>query len=197
MTSKRISKFQLKPCQPKGPQMKQKTCFWICCYRVFWFFAFLFCPKVQSADRCLELAVLKHVEALVCLEQFPRMTLQVVAQQHRSDGSDTAVCLNAVWLALLEAGIPMKSTALAVGIGFGKDGLRLDPNYEEEKNLPAGATALVDCHSADVMSMLPTKGPLPQHHWSTAVCLAQAGAKMLEGFLRQAWAKKLEKLPKC
>ena len=153
--------------------------------------------QVQTSDRCLELAVLKHVETLVVLENFPRMTIQVVAQQQRSDGSDTAVCLNAVWLALLEAGIPMRTTALAVGIGFGKEGLFLDPNYSEEQNLPAGATAVVDCHSADVMSMLPTKGPLPQHHWSTAVCLSQAGVKMLEGFLRQAYAKKLDKLPKC
>lgn len=144
----------------------------------------------------MELTIQKFAEEIVCTKQFPRCGITLIVQHICLDGANVAVCLNAVWLALLDSGIPMSATVLSMGVALSAtDGLLLDPTSDEEQNSVASCVVSIDLHSAEVLSVHPLRGAMPAVTWSAAVCAAQAGCKALENFVRTACEKRMEKLP--
>merc|ERR1719473_2083996 len=81
-------------------------------------------------DRVMELTIQKFAEEIVCTKQFPRCGITLIVQHICPDGAQVAICLNAVWLALLDSGVPMTSTVLSMGVALSSThGLLLDPTW--------------------------------------------------------------------
>mmetsp|Transcript_54834 Transcript_54834/g.120242 ORF Transcript_54834/g.120242 Transcript_54834/m.120242 type:complete len:234 (+) Transcript_54834:25-726(+) len=151
-----------------------------------------------AAQRALEMVVAQHCDQWIDSVQFPRCMVSVVVQEQSADGSGLAVTLNAAWCALLDAGVPMRSTCCTISVGVTEaDGLVLDPCLEEETCASALCCISVNCHSGAIVSSTPTQGALSEALYAAAVCYAQGAAKVLEQVIRQALAKHLEKLPRA
>merc|ERR1719414_300819 len=104
-----------------------------------------------TAERELEGLLLRQLEHVVLREHYPRTQISVIVQVASSDGAIAAVASNAAFLALLDAGVAMRATALSVcvGVSLGKSDLQrptilLDPTDDEERGCDAVVTVSVD-----------------------------------------------------
>jgi len=71
----------------------------------------------------------------ILLSLHPRTRIQILVQILHSDGSLLSSCFNAISMALLDAGIPLRSHLVSVDFILSKDNsLTIDPNCEQEKN---------------------------------------------------------------
>jgi len=71
----------------------------------------------------------------ILLLLHPRTRIQILVQILHSDGSLLSSCFNAISMALLDAGIPLRSHLVSVDFILSKDNsLTIDPNCEQEKN---------------------------------------------------------------
>ena len=75
-----------------------------------------------SAGDKRNLKLAKHIEdafsAVVQLDLFPRTQIDVDVQILQNDGSVSAACVNAVSVALIDAGIPMRDFIVASTVGY-------------------------------------------------------------------------------
>ncbi|RQM20845.1 hypothetical protein B5M09_003698 [Aphanomyces astaci] len=85
-----------------------------------------------ARDKEYEVILRQTFETVVYLENFPRAVISLTVQVVEDDGSLLAVAINAVNLALLDAGIPMRSLVGAITCSILDDGqLCLDPSLTE------------------------------------------------------------------
>ncbi|KAJ1550956.1 exosome non-catalytic core subunit rrp46, partial [Cladochytrium tenue] len=85
-----------------------------------------------TRERLYERILHGAVESLVLTALHPRTSVLVVLQIVSDDGCILPTAVNAAVLALLDAGVPMRSTASAAAAAFLADGsLLLDPTLEE------------------------------------------------------------------
>merc|ERR1712194_525466 len=134
-------------------------------------------------------------------KEYPRTVITIVLQVASSDGSLGAVAGNAAFLALLDAGVAMRATALSVSIGVqlgGKEELGdaavlcLDPTAAEERECSAVLTVSVDSNREQLVSSLSTGGALDAVTWANCVAAGAKACKVLEAFLRMSLQKRLE-----
>ena len=71
----------------------------------------------------------------------------IVCQVLQADGSNQSACINAVTLALIDAGIPMKDYVSASTVSFVNDTPLMDINYLEESS---GGPKLSPCNPSQV-----------------------------------------------
>lgn len=84
-------------------------------------------------DKLFEHHVTQICEQICVTSQHPRTSIQVIVQLESEDGSVLAVTLNALCLALMDAGLPMKAMIGTVMCGVLEDGeLMWDPTQDEE-----------------------------------------------------------------
>merc|ERR1712004_886833 len=117
------------------------------------------------------------------------------------DGSVEAVAGNAAFLALLDAGISMRATALCVSIGVHAasigdghldDVLLLDPTELEEKDSDAVVTVCIDSTSNQLVSSLSKGEALDAVAWASCVDAGTKACRVLEAFMRMSLQKRLE-----
>lgn len=99
----------------------------------------------HAADAELTQLITRSLEAICMTEASPRCVVQVVVDILRDDGSLCAAVVNATMCALLDAGIPCRTTMAAISMMMisntaGTRSLLLDPNADEEGK-PDFATA--------------------------------------------------------
>ena len=90
-------------------------------------------PEEREQD--LESKVVSFVEGILDPSCPPRTTVTVVVQILSEDGSLLATILNATAMALVEAGVPLFGSPVAVSIAVADSGtprVRLDPDLREE-----------------------------------------------------------------
>eukprot|EP00033_Pygsuia_biforma_P001977 GCRY01002200.1.p1 GENE.GCRY01002200.1~~GCRY01002200.1.p1 ORF type:complete len:258 (+),score=1.89 GCRY01002200.1:128-901(+) len=87
-------------------------------------------------------------EAVILGQDFPRCGISICVQVVRDDGSVLSAAINAVCLALLHSGIPMKSLVAAATVASTGTHLLLDPTTAEEKEATSVQTmAFFDSYS--------------------------------------------------
>lgn len=93
-------------------------------------------PGYGANERELERFIGDSLMACIKIDEYPRNVIEVVIQVIKSDGSLIATALNAATLALLDAGIQMKSLPIATTCLVPTNGIdggyRFDPTSEEE-----------------------------------------------------------------
>lgn len=97
--------------------------------------------RLQEWSRLVEGALSSSVMA----EAFPRSAVDVFVEILNADGSVLAAIINAVTLALIDAGIPMKDYVTAVSVAYVQSSTAiLDPNrMEESGNQPSMTMAFL------------------------------------------------------
>ncbi|CAK9069224.1 Exosome complex exonuclease RRP46 homolog (Exosome component 5) (Ribosomal RNA-processing protein 46) (oRrp46) [Durusdinium trenchii] len=68
-------------------------------------------------ERQMEALLARQLEYVVLATEYPRTQISVIVQMSCCDGSTAAVAGNAAHLALLDAGVAMKATAMCVALG--------------------------------------------------------------------------------
>jgi len=150
-------------------------------------------------ERQLEGHLQRQFEHIVILEQYPRTQITVILQVCSADGAVGAVAGNAAFLALLDAGVAMRATALSVSVGvcLGKQEIDpavflLDPTEAEERACDSVITVSVDGCREELLSSLSAGAALDAVAWTTCATAASKACKVLEAFLRMALQKRME-----
>jgi len=122
----------------------------------------------QSQERALWLQ--KVFEHAILVEQYPRSQIEILVEVLQQDGSPVSACINAVTLALVNAGIPLRDmvTSCTLGLMDTKTVL-VDLNNSEQEN-GAGSAQII----------------LATHPRSGKVCLCEVEAKVSVGAFEEA-----------
>lgn len=151
-------------------------------------------------ERQLEGHLQRQLEHVVVREQYPRTQITVVLQLLSADGSLGAVAGNAAFLALLDAGVALRATALSasVGVRLGREldpvAFLMDPTEAEERQCDSVVTISVDGCREELLSSMSVGAALDAVAWTTCATAGSKACKVLEAFLRMALQKRLAAL---
>eukprot|EP01112_Ceratiomyxa_fruticulosa_P010947 TRINITY_DN2925_c0_g1_i2.p1 TRINITY_DN2925_c0_g1~~TRINITY_DN2925_c0_g1_i2.p1 ORF type:complete len:247 (+),score=32.45 TRINITY_DN2925_c0_g1_i2:271-1011(+) len=123
-------------------------------------------------------------ESIVITSLFPRSQIDIYVQVLQSDGSVTSACVNAITLALLDAGVPMHDMAVACSSGILNSTPVLDLNHIEGTAEGPELTVVIFPHSTRVIS-LQMDSRVPLHVFENITRLASEGAKKIYQILQQ------------
>eukprot|EP01108_Squamamoeba_japonica_P005820 TRINITY_DN4707_c0_g1_i3.p1 TRINITY_DN4707_c0_g1~~TRINITY_DN4707_c0_g1_i3.p1 ORF type:complete len:225 (+),score=64.32 TRINITY_DN4707_c0_g1_i3:40-675(+) len=88
------------------------------------------------------------------LDEHPRARIMVTVQSLCADGGSLATACNAATLALLDAGVPLRSLCAAVTCAVTSDGaVQLDPTADEEASAAALLTFAYDATLRDIVAV--------------------------------------------
>lgn len=94
--------------------------------------------RAASKEKEYEQIIRETFSPAILLENFPRAVISIVVQVVEDNGSLLSVAINAVSLALLDAGIPMLSVVTSATCAIFPDGsLVLDPSSPEVEVQPS------------------------------------------------------------
>ncbi|KAF9909820.1 Exosome component 5 [Linnemannia zychae] len=158
-------------------------------------------------DKAREQAIRETLEPLVLSGLHPRTGIQIVIQTMKDDGSILATSFNATILALLDAGIPLKSILGAVTciIDNETNQILLDPTTEELANAKSTHTFVFDNKSSittqgeeestvDAATLYSdSTGLFSEEEYFECAQICYKAVQAVHGFIRTAVQKKLEK----
>ncbi|CAE7667799.1 EXOSC5, partial [Symbiodinium sp. CCMP2456] len=148
-----------------------------------------------QAERQLEAYLARQLDHVIVHTDYPRTQISVVVQIACSDGATAAAAGNAAFLALLDAGVAMRATALSVSVAV-RSGttpiLLLDPTEVEETGCDALITVAVDGSRGQMVSCISGGIPLDAPTWASCLEAATKSCKVLEAFIRMSLQKRLE-----
>ncbi len=151
----------------------------------------------QSVERGLWVA--KIFEKAILLEQFSRSQIDVVVEVLQDHGGAAAAAINAVSLALIDAGIPLRDRVVAVTVGVQDDRVLVDLSQAEADKSAAQAQLLMAVYpTTGALVLCECEAKIPFVAFQAALAAAQAAAASLAASLREcvldAAARKLAAL---
>lgn len=154
-------------------------------------------PKVGipgCAEKLQERLVRNSCEAVMLSTLHPRTSINIVVQEMQNSGSLTSCCINAACLALLDAGVPMKSTVAAVQCTIDEsDNIVVDPTPKEERD--ATATLIFAFESVDKNVVLAKgSGEFSNEQYHRCLVACQTAATDVFAMYRTALERKLSKV---
>ncbi|KAF9117868.1 Exosome component 5 [Mortierella sp. GBA39] len=160
-------------------------------------------------DKAREQALRETLEPLVLSGLHPRTGIQIVVQTMKDDGSILATAFNATILALLDAGIPLKSILGAVTciVDAETNQILLDPTTQELANAKSTHTFVFDNKSSitsdstqedkdavEVSTLYSdSTGLFSEEEYFECAQICYKAVQAVHGFIRTAVQKKLEK----
>ncbi|EGG13982.1 Exosome complex exonuclease rrp41 [Cavenderia fasciculata] len=130
-------------------------------------------------------------ESTVLTHLFPRSQIDIYVQVLQSDGGLKSAAINAVTLAMIDAGIPMRDYVCACSATFIEGSALMDLNHMEERS--GGADLLLSIHPqlGGVIS-INMESKVPQEMFESVLDMALAGCKKIY-YLLQEQVKKHSK----
>lgn len=172
-------------------------------------------PGYGATERELERFIADAVSSCVLLSAYPRAIIEIVIQVIKADGSILGTALNTAVLALLDAGVVMRSlpvgTTCLVGPFFRRennsdadrndgsaDSLRLDPTSEEEELIQttddsgyAVVVLVTDSTQPNGVVTAVTFGSLTLESFLSCVEAASRASQAVVAFMRLAVEQKV------
>jgi exosome complex component MTR3 len=149
-------------------------------------------PKTQQeifaqnlVERELSAAVQTALEAVVEVETFPKLVLDVFCTVLERGGSEVAVAITAAALAIADAGIEMKDLVTACSVSKIKGALVLDPT-DQELSREDGGMLMASLGTGGEIAQLVTRGRWTDGELKEALELCLGGCAQLDGAARQA-----------
>uniref|UniRef100_A0AAV1TKY0 Uncharacterized protein n=1 Tax=Peronospora matthiolae TaxID=2874970 RepID=A0AAV1TKY0_9STRA len=150
-----------------------------------------------SKEKEYEQIIRETFAPVVLTKNFPRAVISIVVQVIQDNGSISfprlhllAVAINAVCLALIDAGIPMISVITASSCGISADGsLNLDPTSVEEEASVSWVTAARSSTSDGVLTCI-TNGLLSEEQFFACSEACQRASESVAAFFRIVQEKK-------
>jgi len=155
-------------------------------------------PGYGANERELERFIGDSLMACIAIDQYPRTVIEVVIQVIKADGSLVATALNAATLALLDAGIQMKSlpiatTCLVPTNGDATKEFQFDPTAEEESSNEYSAIVLATDSVRDGVIASITFGAFQLDSFLSCVEGAKRASKAVVAFMRIAMEQKVNR----
>ncbi|KAJ3054747.1 Exosome component 5 [Rhizophlyctis rosea] len=149
--------------------------------------------KSTTRERLHERLLRSTFETAILSALHPRTGIRITCQTLCDDGAVLATSINATMLALMDAGIPLRSVITAVSCMVDKEGeVFLDPTALELKEAQSTHTFAFDNVSGGVVSCEST-GVFTEEEYESCYDICKQGSDAIERFLRHALQKKLEK----
>lgn len=148
-----------------------------------------------ATEREIERFITGTIAECVVVRDYPRTVIEVVIQILKADGGVISVAINSAIVALMDAGISMRSipvstTLLVKHSGISSE-LRLDPTAEEEIGTDCAATIFVtDNANYGVVSCL-TSGIISQDSYLSCIEASSRASKAVIAFMRLAIEQKV------
>ncbi|KAK8729225.1 hypothetical protein OTU49_008688 [Cherax quadricarinatus] len=141
-------------------------------------------------ERTLESVILHTVEQVILVHLHPRTATNVTIQEMQSDGLALSTSVNATCLALLDAGVQMKSPFAAVTCCLTPSGtIIIEPTEAELKESEALATFVFDGQALNVLSAH-QEGCLDSENFYACLRKCQTAAKDVLNFYRRIMEEK-------
>lgn len=141
----------------------------------------------KSDRRSTELSmVIKNtLEQTIILELMPRTQIDVFVQVLQADGGTRCASINAAFLALADAGVPMRDVVAACAAGFLDNTSLLDLNYLEDS---AGGPDIVVAFQPglDKVVLLQSDSKVSIDTFEEVMDLATEGSKAVAAFMKEA-----------
>ncbi|XP_055519661.1 exosome complex component RRP46 [Leucoraja erinacea] len=154
-------------------------------------------PKVglpSVAEKSKEQMIRNTCEATVLTALHPRSSITVVLQVIHDSGSLLSCCLNAACMALMDAGLPMKSVFCGITCMIDPDrNILLDPTTTMEKEAAAVLTFSIDSVEKQLLT-LSTKGSYSVEELQQCVAICQKAAEKIFQFYRDLVSRRYSKL---
>lgn len=112
--------------------------------------------KRRTGDRRsleVEQVVIQSMEAVVPIDLYPKSEIAIVVHVLESDGSILCTVINAVTLAMMNAGISMTDMVVACSVGFVKQSLCQDLTNIEQTSGGAYLPIAIKARSEDIVFM--------------------------------------------
>ena len=135
--------------------------------------------------------------ACVAVEKYPRTVIEVVVQIIKSDGSLVSTALNAATLALVDAGVEMKSlpigtTCLVKSNGQDiEDAINFDPSADDESKEDCSVIVLATDTAREEVITSMTLGPFQLKSYLACIEGANRASKAVQAFMRIAIEQKV------
>ncbi|KAG0717862.1 Exosome complex component RRP46 [Chionoecetes opilio] len=144
-------------------------------------------------ERALESIIMRTVEKAILVHLHPRTAINISIQEMQSDGLALSVSVNAACLALLDAGIQMKTTFAAITCCITPFGtILIDPTEAEIQESVAEATFVFDgSGEAKVLTAL-QDGHLSYEDFKRCLQQCQEASKDVFAFYRGTIEKKYQ-----
>ncbi|KAL3668632.1 hypothetical protein V7S43_005933 [Phytophthora oleae] len=145
---------------------------------------------ITSKEKEYEQIIRETFTPIVLTDSFPRAVISIVVQVIEDNGSLLAVAINAVSLALMDAGIPMASVVTATSCSLFDDGnLYLDPTSAEEEEAVSWVTTARSSTSDGVLTCI-TNGLLSEMQYFACSEACQRASESVAAFFRIVQQKK-------
>ncbi|XP_064104600.1 exosome complex component RRP46-like [Macrobrachium nipponense] len=143
-------------------------------------------------ERALESVITKTVEQVILIHLHPRTAVNVTIQEMQSDGLALSTSINAACMALLDAGVQMKSTFAAVTCCLTPaETIIIEPTEAEMKESSAVVTFVFDGLDYNVVSAH-QDGCLSTENFNRCFQDCQIAAKDVINFYRRTIETKYE-----
>ncbi|GAA5813764.1 hypothetical protein MFLAVUS_007251 [Mucor flavus] len=149
----------------------------------------------STKEKLMEGILRTAFEPIILGGMMPRTLIQIVVQIMKDDGCVLAASVNAITVALLDAGIPMKHMAAAITVMIDKDDeLVLDPTTAELENAKSVHTFSFDnSHSKPRVLLSDSEGVFSEEQYFSCHDLCYEAVDKVHGFLRVAVESKKNK----
>ncbi|KAI8990987.1 ribosomal protein S5 domain 2-type protein [Mycotypha africana] len=149
-----------------------------------------------TKEKLIETILRTTFEPIILGGMMPRTLIQIVVQILKDDGCILAAAVNAISLALLDAGIPLKHMAAAITVMVdGRSGeLVLDPTLEELQNAKSVHTfAFNNIQTKAYILLSNSDGIFNEEEYFNCHDLSVDAADKVQSFLRMAVESKKKK----
>ncbi|ORX69655.1 ribosomal protein S5 domain 2-like protein [Linderina pennispora] len=147
-----------------------------------------------TKDKWVESAVRSTFEKEVLAQLHPRTLVQINLQVRENDGSVDATAINATTMALVDAGVPMKTTVAAAACVVLKDGsIVADPTKEEAELAVSTHTFAFANGSSDGPLYVDSRGRFSMAEYNRCYDLCRLTCDRILAFMRTALESKIQK----
>ena len=151
---------------------------------------FMYRPKVgQSgcAERFLETLIGNTCETAILCLLHPRKSVSIIVQELQNDGSQMACCINAAFLALLDACVPVKYMVASTCCVLTEDGTEpiVNPTATQEENAIAHLTFAFDSVDTNVVCCHAT-GRFSEEQYQLCLAECRSASTHVFAFYKEA-----------
>jgi len=129
------------------------------------------------------LALRQTFEEAIQTQLYPRSHIDISVLVMEQDGGVLQTAINAVTLALVDAGIPMNDYICATSAGLVDDNAILDLNSIEEADIPHCTIATLG--KSEKITLIQSERPFPMQSFETLLSLALSGCERVHGMMVQ------------
>lgn len=140
----------------------------------------------KSDRRATEISMVirNTLEQNIILELMPRTQIDVFVQVLQADGGTRCAAINAAFLALADAGVPMRDMLAACAAGYLENTPLLDLNYMEDSG--GGPDVVVALQPGiDKIILLQSDNKISVDNFEEVLDLASRGCKAVGGFMKE------------